>query len=215
MIALGGFTVDMYWLAEFTELNRMADRENFIVVYGHPEWRTFQSGSTYDVYAWYVYENAYQGSWIENPDIAYLETVIDEVSALYNIDLSRVFVSGHSRGAALSIIAAAERPDLFAGFCAQAGFGSSNDYNSRLAELASQQVTPGVLVHGEDDPDVSVRESDRISEVFREAGWSYGDDWLYLKIPNATHEWQSQYNQKIWDWLAERPNKNILPSAEE
>ena len=29
MVALGGFSVDMYWLAEFTELNRMADRGKF------------------------------------------------------------------------------------------------------------------------------------------------------------------------------------------
>ena len=139
---------------------------------------------------------------------------------LYNIfrkktlTLSRIFVSGHSRGAALSIIAAAERPDIFAGFCAQAGFGSSNNYNERLAEIAADQIIHGVLVHGEKDPDVSVRESDRISNVFSDAGWSYEDDWLYIKIPNATHEWQSQYNQQIWDWQASRPNQTVLNSTD-
>ena len=41
-VCTAGFTQDMYWMAEFTEMNRMADRENFIVVYGHPEWRTLE-----------------------------------------------------------------------------------------------------------------------------------------------------------------------------
>ena len=93
----------------------------------------------------------------------------------------------------------------------QAGFGSSNEYNTRLASLVETIKTPGVLVHGEDDPDVGVRESDLISSIFSDAGWNYGEDWLYIKIPNATHEWQTQYNQEIWDWLAERPNPIHLP----
>ena len=206
MFALGGFTVDMYWLAEFTELNRMADRENFIVVYGHPEWRDFGS---YDVFSWYVYTEAFQGDWVDNPDISYMETIIDKLGVSYNIDLSRVYVSGHSRGAALSIIASFERPDLFAGYCAQAGFASSNNYNVRIEELAATQRTPGVLIHGDADPDVRVRESDLISDIFEDANWSYPDDWRYFRIPGATHEWQSHLNQEMWDWLYDHPNPNI------
>jgi polyhydroxybutyrate depolymerase len=208
IFALGGFKTDMYWLAEFTELNRMADRENFIVVYGHPEWRDFGS---YDVFAWYVYNEAFQGDWVDAPDIAYLEGITEHLSELYNLDRRRIYVTGHSRGAALSIIAAFERPDLFAGYCAHAGFGSSNGYNDRLSALAAEYKVPGVLVHGEKDPDVNVRESDLVSQVFSDAGWSYGDDWLYVKIENATHEWQSQYNQEVWDFLFSHPNPNVQP----
>ena len=201
VFALGGFTVDMYWLAEFTELNRMADREGFVVVYGQPEYRffNFSSGADY-VFAWYVYQQAWQGGWDENPDIAYLEAVLGEVSTLYNIDLSRVFVGGHSRGAGLSVIAAVERPDLFSGFGAHAGFGSVNDYNDRIVELGAPSGVKGVLIHGEDDPDVRVYESDLLEDAFLEAGW--GDDLLYFRIPNATHEWQSQHNQDLYDfWM--------------
>jgi predicted peptidase len=207
IFVLGGFSVDMYWLAEFTEFNRMADREEFIVVYGHPEWRDFGS---YDVFSWYVYDNAWQGGWPENPDIHYMEAILDQLSNLYNIDLSRVYVSGHSRGAALSIIAAFERPDLFAGWCAQAGFVSANDYNSRIGELLPEDMVPGVLVHGESDPDVSVSNSDEISSIFSDSGMEYGDNWTYFKIPDAKHEWQSQYNQQVWDFLFDRPNLRIV-----
>ena len=69
---------------------------------------------------WYTYKEAFEGEWEQNPDILYMESILTELKNSYNIDLSRVYVSGHSRGAALSIIAAFERPDLFAGFCAQA-----------------------------------------------------------------------------------------------
>jgi predicted esterase len=206
VFALGGFSVDMYWLAEFTELNRMADREDFIVIYGHPEWRDF---GEYDVFSWYVYNNAWQGEWSDNPDIDYLEKVLTEISSLYNVDRSRVYVTGHSRGAALSIIAAFERPDLFAGWCAQAGFASVNGYDTRLEELVPTTMVPGVLVHGEKDSDVSVTNSDEISAIFSNTDLTYGEDWYYYKIPNATHEWQSQYNQQIWEFLFSRPNERI------
>ena len=208
IFVLGGFSVDMYWLAEFTEMNRMADREDFIVVYGHPQWRDFGSR---DVFSWYAYNQAHTGGWEENPDIEYMETILGEVADLYNIDMRRVFVSGHSRGGALAIIAAFERPDLFAGLCPQAGFIRPNEYDGELQVLALETKPALYLVHGEDDPDVSVRESDTFSDILIGAGWSYNDDWYYQKIPNATHEWQSQYNQFMWDYLFDRPNPLIQP----
>jgi poly(3-hydroxybutyrate) depolymerase len=197
VFALGGFTVDLYWLAEFTELNRMADREGFLVVYGQPEWRSF--GGDW-LFAWYVYQGAFQGGWSENPDLAYLEAVLDEVSGAYNVDETKVFVTGHSRGAALSIIAATERPEVFQGFCAQAGFSTVNEYDERIVSLGQPVV--GVLVHGDADPDVSVSESDHLADVFDSVGGT--EEILYLRVPGATHEWQSQHNQEVWDFLQSR-----------
>ena len=208
LFALGGFSVDMYWLAEFTELNRLADREEIIIVYGHPEWRDF---GNYDVFSWYSYKEAYEGDWIDNPDIAYMEAIYEQLSTQYNIDPSRVYVSGHSRGGALSMIAAFERPDLFAGFCAQAGFVRANDYDIRIEELAAN-VRPAVyLVHGDADPDVGVGESDTVSGILQEAEWTYNEEWFYQRIPEATHEWQTQYNQDMWDFLYQNPNEGATP----
>ncbi len=200
LFALGGFTVDMYWLAEFTELDRAADRDDFIVVYAHPEYRNF-SGTW--LYAWYVYENAYQGGWSDNPDIAYLEAVLTEVGGLYNVDRTRVFVSGHSRGGGLSVIAGFERPDLFAGFCAQAGFANVNSYAERMAERADVARPAAVLVHGDADPDVDVSASDEMASDLENLG--FGDDLWYARLPGATHEWQSQLNPAVIEFLTERP----------
>ncbi len=200
LFALGGFSVDMYWMAEFTELDSAAERDDFIVVYAHPEYRDFGS---YWVYAWYVYLNAFEGDWPDNPDLAYMEAVLGEVGAQYNVDKSRVYVSGHSRGAGLSIIAAFERPDLFAGFCAQAGFVTVNDYDDRMVELAPSRAFAASLVHGDADPDVGVENSDQAAEILEDLGWE--TKLRYDRLPGATHEWQSQLNPEVWDFLSGFP----------
>jgi pimeloyl-ACP methyl ester carboxylesterase len=178
VFVLGGFMVDMYWLAEYTEMNRTADLNDFIVVYGQPEWRDFGS---YWVYAWYVYDQAFQGDWEDNPDVAYLRAVYDEVGALYNLDRSRIYTTGHSRGAAMSIIAAFEAPEMFAGACAQAGFVTHADY---------------------DESDVGVEHSDTIEEVLQDLDWEEGEDYVYDRLEGVSHEWQSQYNQQVWEFLS-------------
>ncbi len=206
LFALGGFTVDMYWMAEFTELDSAAERDDFIVVYGHPEYRDF--GSDW-VYAWYVYGSAFEGDWPDNPDLAYLEAVLDEVGAQYNVDTSRVYVSGHSRGAGLSIIAAFERPDLFAGFSAQAGFVGVNSYDQRMREIAPGRAFAASLVHGDADPDVGVENSDQVAEILGELGWA--SKLRYDRLPGATHEWQSQLNPEIWAFLSGAPADRGTP----
>jgi poly(3-hydroxybutyrate) depolymerase len=206
LFVLGGFTVDMYWLAEFTEIESAAERDGFIVVYGHAEYRDF--GSSW-VYAWYVYGSAFEGDWPDNPDLAYLEAVLARVGEEYNVDTSRVYVSGHSRGAGLSIIAAFERPDLFAGFCAQAGFVSVNEYDQRMRELAPDSTFAASLVHGDADPDVGVENSDQVAEILTELGWD--SSLRYDRLPGATHEWQSQLNPQIWEFLADHPADRGAP----
>jgi poly(3-hydroxybutyrate) depolymerase len=206
LFVLGGFTVDMYWLAEFTEIESAAERDDFIVVYGHPEYRDF--GSAW-VFSWYVYQTAWEGGWPDNPDLAYLEAVLSEVGDQYNVDRSRVYVSGHSRGAGLSIIAAFERPDLFAGFSAQAGFVEVNSYDERMAELAPSVAFPASLVHGDADPDVGVENSDQIADILTGLGWV--SKLRYDRLPGATHEWQSQLNPEVWAFLESAPAERGQP----
>jgi predicted esterase len=194
---LGGFSVDQYFLDEYTELNRTADLNNFIVVYGQPEWRDFGS---YWVWAWYVYENAYQGDWADNPDLDYLREVHEVVRSLYNVDETRVYATGHSRGAALSVIAGFEMPDVFSAACAQAGFTTYNEYDSRMDELTSHPAV--MLVHGDDDPDVPVEASDDLFEDLTELGWVEGVDLEYLRLAGVTHRWQPQYNEQMWRFLS-------------
>ena len=62
-------------------------------------------------WSWYTDWN-----WAEdaanNPDLKFLETLVAHLLANYPASSSDVFVAGHSRGAAMSIIAALELPHL-------------------------------------------------------------------------------------------------------
>ena len=208
LFVLGGFQVDLYFLPGYTELDRSSELSDVIVVYLQPEWRDFGS---YWVFAWYVYESAWQGSWNENPDVDFLAKLTEHLGGLYNIDRTRTWVSGHSRGAAMSVIATFERPDLFAGFCAQAGFVGTNDYDDRIAELAAAGAPPraGYIIHGEDDPDVPVSASDVLEASLEAADWEDDTHFEYRRLEGVTHFWQPQYNEQFLRFLRERPLSEV------
>lgn len=204
MFSLGGFTVDMYGLADYTELDRTADLGAFIVIYGNPPFVDF--GGDYGwVYAWYVYNQNWTGPWSDNPDLAFLRAVRDQVAGLYNIDRTRTFTSGHSRGAALSLIAAFEMPDIFAGFLWASGFLTNNDYDTRALRVDPARLPTAFMTHGEPDPDVPVSESDTLVGVYEELGGEEGVDFVYERLPDVGHEWQPQFNQAALDLLRGRP----------
>jgi poly(3-hydroxybutyrate) depolymerase len=202
LFVLGGFQVDLYFLPGYTELDRSAELSDVIVVYLQPEWRDFGS---YWVFAWYVYENAWSGSWEGNPDLDFMANLAAHLGGLYNMDRSRTFVSGHSRGAAMAVIATFERPDLFAGFCAQASFLSGNDYDDRILELGGQSPRAGYIIHGDADPDVPVSESDHLADTLEAVGWVEDEDYEYRRLDGVTHFWQPQYNEMFLRFLREHP----------
>lgn len=202
LFVLGGFQVDLYFLPGYTELDRSSELSDVIVVYLQPEWRDFGS---YWVFGWYVYENAWEGSWEDNPDLDFMGKLASHLGGLYNIDRTRTFVTGHSRGAAMSVIATFERPDLFAGFCAQAGFLSNNNYDDRISELGERSPRAGYIIHGDSDPDVPVSESDHLEETLESVGWVAGEDFDYRRLDDVTHFWQPQYNEMFLRFLREHP----------
>ncbi|MEE2828068.1 MAG: prolyl oligopeptidase family serine peptidase [Myxococcota bacterium] len=204
LFVLGGFQVDLYFLPGYTELDRSAGLSDVIVVYLQPEWRYFGNSIGW-VFAWYVYDNAWSGGWDDNPDLDFMEQLAEHLGSLYNVDRSRTLVSGHSRGAALSVIATLELPDLFSGFCAQAGFVAVNDYDLRMAELEGQQPGAGYIIHGDMDPDVSVNQSDYLVDQLESLGWAEGEHFEYLRLEDVTHFWQPQYNEDFIEFLLSRP----------
>jgi predicted esterase len=105
----------------------------------------------------------------------------------------------------MSVIATFERPDLFAGFCAQAGFLSSNGYDERILELGGEHVRAGYLIHGDADPDVPVSESDHLADTLESVGWTRDEHYAYRRLDEVTHFWQPQYNEMFLRFLIDHP----------
>ena len=218
LLMLPGHRVAVDPLAEYTQLISTADQEGFIVLFAEQEVRSAdQRWAWWTDWPWSQRPDAQQ-----HPDLIFLESLVEQFKSSYNIDQSRVFVSGHSRGASMALIAALERPDLFAGAVSQSGF-TEFGYEQRLINRDPSLTKPNIiLLHGDLDPDVcidcrpnaqcavtgrrcgSIYGSDALAEVFRDRGWDE-QNFRYYRLSNVTHRWQPQLNASIWAWLKQRP----------
>lgn len=204
LYVMGGFRVDNHSLAAYTELGRLADQQGIIVVYLQAHFLEY--GTNGWVFQWYVFPQNWQpGDWPSNPDVDFVRKLSAELKGKYNIDRTRIYTSGHSRGGAESVIVAFEAPELIAGFLSESGFTGVNTYQDRIRELNPTRKVTGVLVHGVADTDVSVAESDGTAQALDDSGHIYGEHYLYYRLEGVTHQWQPQYNAQAWAFLSSRP----------
>ena len=212
---LPGHRVALDPLAHYTQLIATADVEGFIVVFVEQEFREDLRWAWWTDWNWSVPSNA------ENhPDLTVLESLIDHLDQTYPINRSRVYVSGHSRGGAMALIAAIERPDLFRGAVIQSGFTEFR-YDLRLRLPQNQDPPDLVFIHGDLDPDIciscepdqtclltrrscgSVYGADGLVDLLSELGWT-DDHLIYYRLEGVTHRWQPQFNSIWWKWFSDR-----------
>ncbi len=89
-----------------SQMNAIADKENFLVVY--PE----QPATANALKCWNWFEPTHQSRGEGEP--ALLAEMISSVSKAYKTDARRVYVAGASAGGAMAVIMAATYPDIFA-----------------------------------------------------------------------------------------------------
>jgi polyhydroxybutyrate depolymerase len=205
LYVLGGFTVPVYDLASYTEIERTADQNGFIVAYLEQDWRNF-GGRIGWVRAWYVYRNEWRpGEWANDPDVDFVRQLTLHLESLYNLDRTRIFASGHSRGAGESIMLAYLLPGMIAGYCSESGFVQANQFVDYIRSYAGARRVPGVFIHGVDDPDVNFAEAETLDAALREHGDQPERDYLFLPLDGVTHRWQPTLNQTFWDFLHAHP----------
>ena len=195
---------------------------------GSPDWADEQARSVRA--AWQGYTNAYgfivvapvgnhpQGSWIVPPttgpnDYQFIETVLDDVLARYNIDRARQYLWGFSAGGhvAHDLMVNDYRPGIgrnrFAAYSASAGrlFGLAC---GGLTEAACQaklntlpRKVPFDLHIGDEDPmlDPPYNAGLDIGRL-QTAGWVSGDTLNYVVFPGV-HEYTSDNVPQIWQFL--------------
>jgi poly(3-hydroxybutyrate) depolymerase len=214
VVVMPGHRVSHFDLEDYTHLARTAEQNGFIVVFAEQEWRDLW-GHCSGLASQNEFKWAWWTDWDwtnrsdDNPDLIFLEQLVTEIGTMYNIDQRRVMAVGHSRGGAMSVIAALELPHVFCGAVPQAGF-TEFGYDVRMRAYEGR-VVPMYIIHGAADPDVSVMASDNIVSILEGLGWS-DEDLHYERIDGVKHRWQPQLNQHWYEFLAARPlPEEVLP----
>ncbi len=125
-------------MADYSQFNRVADDEGFIVAYPDGidgEWNFVRAVPGYD-----------------NPrdDLAFLVALIDHIAAEHAVDVTRVYLAGFSNGGFMVQRAACEDPTRFAGFAtvSAAAFGGMQDV------CTSELPAPMLMLHGTADENI-------------------------------------------------------------
>ncbi|MBM7702450.1 PHB depolymerase family esterase [Metabacillus iocasae] len=113
VVMLHGCTQDATQFSSGTQMNNLAEIENFLVLY--PE----QPSSANSNKCWNWFESAHQSRGSGEP--ALIAGMVNQVKSDYTIDDNRVYVGGLSAGAAMSVIMGATYPDIFAAISVGAG----------------------------------------------------------------------------------------------
>ena len=109
---LHGYNIDATMMQNTTYMDRVADREKFIV----------------------VYPNAINKSWDMSDashDYEFLLAIIDTMEARYHIDRNRVYVSGFSQGGFLCFALACKYADIFAAIAPVSGLLNTTPCNPK------------------------------------------------------------------------------------
>lgn len=122
-----------------------------------------------------------------------LKGMIDEVLAKYNVDRSRVYLTGLSMGGYGAWDLAIRYPDYFAAVAPVCGGGTP-------IQVARMKHVPTWVFHGLKDDAVPERESARMVAALKEAG----GDVRYTVLPDAGHAdtWIYAYGEAgLFDWF--------------
>lgn len=130
VIALHGYKGTAEGLESYSGLSIVADREGFLVAYPQALGETA---------AWNI------GLGV-NPDVTFLDAVMDEILADCAHDPSRVYVVGHSRGGGMAHRMACEDAQRVAAIAAVAGAFF------RHLDCSPARPTPVLAIHGLGDP---------------------------------------------------------------
>ncbi len=136
--------------------------------------------------------------WSEPKMIKSLISLVEEIFQKYDIDKSKVYITGLSMGGFGTIALANERPDFFAAALAVCGGADFNDFEN-LRDM------PLWLLHGSDDDTHPASYSEKIYDHLKDE-----NSEIKLTIYDGVdhNSWDITYdNPDIYDWLLSKQKK--------
>ena len=131
-----------------TNMNTLAEKENFLVLY--PDMNRLLNPSDmagynpFGCWNWFLDKNQHRGKG--HPKLIY--EMINEVKSKYNIDSNKVYAAGLSAGASLACILGVTYPDVFngIGICSGLAYDAANVFflTDPMAEEAKKRMEKGV-----------------------------------------------------------------------
>ncbi|HLY31350.1 MAG TPA: PHB depolymerase family esterase [Ktedonobacterales bacterium] len=144
IVMLHGCTQTPTDFANGTQMNTLADQDQFIVVYP-------QQTSTYNsLECWNWFQTADQSRGSGEPAIiAGIVQTVEQTTSQWTIDTNRVYVAGMSAGAAMAVIMGATYPDIFAAIGVHSGLEYQAATSETAATMAQSQGGPSPTQQGQ------------------------------------------------------------------
>ncbi len=145
----------------------------------------------------------------ENWDVTTLKALLDRITKLYEVDRSRIYLTGLSRGGNGTWKMAIAHPDLFAAIVPICGWGDP----TRVSVLKD---VPAWVFHGRQDTTVAFERGEAMVKSLKAAGGNV----LFTVYPESGHDcWTETYvNPRLYEWmlnqkreLTKRPERRKLP----
>lgn len=125
--------------------------------------------------------------------VAKIESIIEFIEQIkeeYNIDDTRIYLTGYSMGGYGTWYTAMAKPDLFAAIAPVCGGGMP--WNASVLNM------PVWAFHGENDTVVTPVNSEEMVDKLK----ALGNDVKYTKVEGIAHAvWDYAYNTQLLDWL--------------
>ncbi len=143
-----------------------------------------------------VCPTALEAPWAAAPNDKFLLDVVEEIRLLFNIDLRRIYLTGHSMGGFGTWHFGPLYASKWAAISPMAGGGGGAGGLQRLEET----LTGVYLYHGADDNVVGVGGDRAIAERMRKADM----DFVYAEIPDSGHGFPPEVEAEMWEFFKPR-----------
>ena len=167
-------------MPKYTDLDRVASKHGFVLVYPVSNSRTWRTEGPV-------------ASTAENPDVQFFDALLKHMKQREQIDDRRVYLMGMSNGASFAQLLAFQRSNVIAAVVAHSG--------PLPKEWRSKKLTrsfPILLVVGAND---AVEAMEECSKMYQDKGQTA----KLLVVPDLGHGWAKDRNEEFWEFLKKHP----------